>query len=176
MVPLANTLSACHRMNGFKRNASTDQLRDGMPNQGNPAIARKSRARAEADFATWLMMAKLGSFEDLPANAQTFLTHYQDRLKTAGEKEAASATIEEVYAAYYVEMGGKGMPPGPGVQQSSTDANVVQLKEARQARAARPTNATSSPPGKKAMPALLVFFGLVLLIMAAEYLMGNLNW
>jgi len=147
-----------------------------MRNQGNPAIARKSRARAEADFATWLMMAKLGSFEDLPANAQTFLTHYQDRLKTVGEKKAASATIEEVYAAYYAEMGGKGLPPGPGIQQSSTDANVVQLKAARQARAARPTNATSSQPSKRSMPVLLIFIGLVLLVVAAQYLMGNLNW
>jgi hypothetical protein len=30
-------------------------------------IAHKARAKAEADFATWLMMAKLGSFDDLPS-------------------------------------------------------------------------------------------------------------
>jgi len=88
---------------------------------------------------------------------------YQDRLRTAGEKEAASATIEEVFAAYYAEMGGKGMPPGPGVQESSTDANIVQLIEARQARAARPTNATSSQSRERSTRVLLIFICLVLL-------------
>jgi hypothetical protein len=44
------------------------------------SIAKKARAKAEADFATWLMMAKLGSFDNLPPNAQKFLTNYRDRL------------------------------------------------------------------------------------------------
>jgi hypothetical protein len=37
------------------------------------SIAKKARSKAEADFATWLMMAKLGGFDDLPSNAQKFL-------------------------------------------------------------------------------------------------------
>jgi hypothetical protein len=32
------------------------------------SIAKKARSKAEADFATWLMMAKLGGFADLPSN------------------------------------------------------------------------------------------------------------
>jgi len=42
-------------------------------------IAKKARSKAEVDFATWLMMAKLGRFDDLPANAQAFLTNYRAR-------------------------------------------------------------------------------------------------
>ena len=40
-------------------------------------IARKARSKAEADFATWFMLAKLGGFDDLPSNAQSFLTNYR---------------------------------------------------------------------------------------------------
>jgi len=36
------------------------------------SIAKKARTKAETDFTTWLMMAKLGSFDDLPLNAQKF--------------------------------------------------------------------------------------------------------
>ena len=43
-------------------------------------IATKARKRAEADFATWLMMAKLGGFDGLPPTAQSFLIAYQGRL------------------------------------------------------------------------------------------------
>ena len=82
-----------------------------MASKGNTRIARDARLTAEADFATWLMMAKLGSFGDLPNEAQTFLSQYQERLKTAGEKDAAAATIDEIYAAYYAQRGGKGAPP-----------------------------------------------------------------
>jgi len=39
----------------------------------NTSIAKKARTKPEADFATWLMMAKLGGFDDLPSNAQSFL-------------------------------------------------------------------------------------------------------
>ena len=68
-----------------------------MPSSANNRIARGARLKAEADFATWLMMAKLGSFDELPASAQTFLTHYQERLKTDDEKGATSATISEIH-------------------------------------------------------------------------------
>src|SRR5215472_3808854 len=43
-----------------------------MPSSSNTSIAKKARTKAEADFVTWLMMAKLGGFDDLPANAQSF--------------------------------------------------------------------------------------------------------
>jgi hypothetical protein len=33
-----------------------------MASRSSTSIAKKARSKAEADFATWLMMAKLGSF------------------------------------------------------------------------------------------------------------------
>src|SRR5258708_37525632 len=105
-----------------------------MQNRSTTGIARDARLKAEADFATWLMMAKLGSFDGLPKDAQAFLTHYQDRLKTAGEKDATTATIGEIYAAYYAQRGGKGVPPPVDAEPASED-NVVRLQDARRARA-----------------------------------------
>ena len=58
-----------------------------MPSSSNTSIAKKARTKAEADFATWLMMAKLGGFDDLPPNAQSFLTNYRSRLETMSEAE-----------------------------------------------------------------------------------------
>jgi hypothetical protein len=62
-----------------------------MSSSSNTSIARKARTKAEADFATWLMMAKLGGFDDLPPNAQSFLTSYRTRLETMSETECQSA-------------------------------------------------------------------------------------
>jgi hypothetical protein len=53
---------------------------------------------AEADFATWLMMAKLGSFDDPPLNAQNFLTNYRARLETMSEAESTALALREVYS------------------------------------------------------------------------------
>jgi hypothetical protein len=50
-----------------KPNQSPD--RNTMSPSANAIIAKKARTKAEADFATWLMMAKLGGFDDLPSNA-----------------------------------------------------------------------------------------------------------
>src|SRR5260221_3480857 len=113
-----------------------------MANKGNTRIARDARLTAEADFATWLMMAKLGSFDDLPKDAQAFLSQYRERLKTAKEKDAAAATIDEIYAAYYARRGGEGAPPPveppePGATPSSD--NIVRLQDARRSRAPRAT-------------------------------------
>jgi hypothetical protein len=72
------------------------------------SIAKRARKKAEADFATWLMMAKLGSFDELPPNAQSFLTAYRARLQTMSEAESTALAVREVYAAYYSEMGGEG--------------------------------------------------------------------
>ena len=58
-----------------------------MSSSSNASIAKKARTKAEADFATWLMMAKLGGFDDLPSNAQSFLTNYRARLEAMGEAE-----------------------------------------------------------------------------------------
>ena len=41
-----------------------------MASKSNTSIAKKAHSKAETDFATWLMIAKLGGFDDLPSNAQ----------------------------------------------------------------------------------------------------------
>jgi hypothetical protein len=82
-----------------------------MASRSSTSIAKKARSNAEADFATWLMMAKLGSFDDLPLNAQTFLTNYRARLERMSEAESKVLAIREVYGAYFHEMGGTGAAP-----------------------------------------------------------------
>ncbi|HKH01457.1 MAG TPA: hypothetical protein VKB08_12160, partial [Bradyrhizobium sp.] len=57
------------------------------------SIAKKARAKAEADFATWLMMAKLGSFDELPSNAQKFLMDYRARLQTMNETDSTVLAV-----------------------------------------------------------------------------------
>jgi hypothetical protein len=54
------------------------------------SIAKKARSKAEADFATWLMMAKLGGFDDLPSNAQSNLTNYRTRRETMSVAESTA--------------------------------------------------------------------------------------
>jgi len=58
-------------------------------------------------------MAKLGGFDDLPSNAQSFLTNYRTRLETMSEAESTALAVREVYSAYYSEMGGVGAAPEP---------------------------------------------------------------
>jgi hypothetical protein len=90
-------------------------------------IAKKARSKAEADFATWLMMAKLGGFDDLPSNAQNFLTNYRARLETMSEAESTALVLREVYSAYYSELGGVGAAPEPQARKPKTERNVVRL-------------------------------------------------
>lgn len=82
-----------------------------MSPSSNTSIAKRARTKAEADFATWLMMAKLGGFDDLPSNAQIFLTNYRTRLETMSEAESTALAVREVCSAYYSEMGGVGAAP-----------------------------------------------------------------
>jgi hypothetical protein len=84
------------------------------------SIARKARSKAEADFATWLMMAKLGGFDDLPSNAQSFLTNYRTRLETMSEVESTALAVLEVYSTYYSEMGGVGAASEPQARTPTT--------------------------------------------------------
>ena len=92
-----------------------------MSSSSNTSIAKKARTKAEADFATWLMMAKLGGFDDLPSNAQSFLTNYRARLETMSEAESTALAVREVYSAYYSEMGGWARRPNrkPANQRQS---------------------------------------------------------
>jgi len=43
-----------------------------MASNSSTSIAKKARSKAETDFATWLMMAKLGGFDDLRQMHRSF--------------------------------------------------------------------------------------------------------
>ena len=149
-----------------------------MANKGNTRIARDARLTAEADFATWLMMAKLGSFDDLPKEAQAFLSQYRERLKSASEKDAAAATIDAVYAAYYAKRGGKGTPPPvnpPSAPEPGSSDNIVRLQDARRARAARSASPSGRSTGQRRMPVTLIFIVLVAIVVAIRFLMGGIG-
>ena len=99
-----------------------------MSSSSNTSIAKKAHTKAEADFATWLMMAKLGGFDDLPSNAQSFLTNYRTRLETMSEVESTALTVREVYSAYYSEKGGVGAAPEPKARTPTTEGKVVRVQ------------------------------------------------
>jgi hypothetical protein len=134
------------------------------------SIARKARAKAEADFATWLMMAKLGSFDDLPSNAQSFLTNYRARLDVMSEAESTALAVREVYGAYYSEMGGVGAAPEPKARTPTTADKVVRLQRRPHHQPAPPA-ARNSTWLRKSLPALLIFAGMVALIVTYRFLM-----
>ena len=134
------------------------------------SIARKARSKAEADFATWLMMAKLGSFDDLPSNAQSFLINYRARLDVMSEAESTALAVREVYGAYYSEMGGVGAAPEPKARTPTTGDKVArfQRRPQRQPAASAARNSTWL---RKSLPALLIFAGMVALIVIYRFLM-----
>jgi hypothetical protein len=142
-----------------------------MSPSSNTSIAKRARTKAEADFATWLMMAKLGGFDDLPSNAQSFLTNYRTRLETMSEAESATLAVREVYGAYYSEMGGVGAAPEPKARTPTTDGKVVRVQKRPKPQpglsaARRPTRSTI----RKSLPAMLIFASLVALIVAFSLL------
>src|SRR5712691_3582809 len=104
-----------------------------MSPSSSRSIARKAHAKAEADFATWLMMAKLGSFDDLPSNAQNFLTNYRDRLETMSEAESTVLAVRAVYNAYSSEMGGDGAAPEPQARKPTKKNRPPKHQPARSA-------------------------------------------
>src|SRR6202165_5526193 len=126
-----------------------------MSSSSNASIAKKARTKAEADFATWLMMAKLGGFDDLPTNAQSFLTNYRTRLETMSEVESTTLAVREVYSAYYSEMGGVGAAPEPQARKPTTESNVVGFQRPPKHQPA-PSAARKSTGLRKSLPALLI--------------------
>jgi hypothetical protein len=141
-----------------------------MASSPSPNIARKARTKAEADFATWLMMAKLGSFDDLPANAQKVLTGYRERLDRMSETDSKAIAVRETYQAYYSEMGGNGVAPEPEPRKPTSEDNVVRFQKP----APKPAVTASSgrgPMAKRPVPALLIFAAMVALIAAYKFLM-----
>jgi hypothetical protein len=135
-------------------------------------IAKKARSKAEADFATWLMMAKLGGFDDLPSNAQGFLTSYRTRLDMMGEAESTALAVREVYNAYYSEMGGVGAAPEPKARTPTTGDKVVQFQRRpqRQPAPSAASAARNSTWVRKSLPALLIFASMVALIVTYRFL------
>ena len=142
-----------------------------MSSNSNTSIAKKARTKAEADFATWLMIAKLGGFDDLPSNAQSFLIGYRTRLETMSEVESTAVAVREVYSAYYSEMGGVGAAPEPKVRTPTTEDKAVRLQ-----RRPKPQPGLSAarhstrPMTRKSVPALLIFASMVALIVAYKFL------
>jgi hypothetical protein len=140
-----------------------------MSSSSNTSIAKKARTKAEADFATWLMMAKLGSFDDLPSNARSFLTNYRARLDMMSEVESTALAVREVYSAYYSEMGGVGAAPEPKARTPTTGDKVVRFQR-RPQRPPAPSAARNSTWFRKSLPALLIFASMVALIVTYRFL------
>jgi hypothetical protein len=136
-----------------------------MSSKSSSTIARKAYSKAEADFATWLMMAKLGSFADLPSNAQNFLTNYRDRLDMMSEAESTVLAVREVYSAYYSEMGGVGAAPEPQARKPTKKNRPPQHQPARPA-----AHPSVRPMIRKSLPALLIFASLVALVVVYRLL------
>jgi hypothetical protein len=136
------------------------------------SIARKARAKAEADFATWLMMAKLGSFDDLPSNAQEALTNYRTRLDQMSEAESKVLAVCEVYGRYYSELGGAGTAPELEARAAPTEDNVVRFQKPPRKPQSPPSAARGSnqPKTGRPVPALLIFAGMVAVIAAFKLL------
>src|SRR5258707_2962272 len=134
-----------------------------MASSSSTSIAKKARSKAEADFATWLMMAKLGSFDDLPANAQKFLTNYRARLEMMSDAESTALAVREVYGAYYAEMGGVGAAPEPQAGKP-TKGKIARFQRPAKTQSA-PSAARNSigPTIRKSLPALLIFASMVAL-------------
>ena len=142
-----------------------------MPSSSNASIAKKARTKAEADFVTWLMMAKLGGFDDLPSNAQSFLTDYRARLETMSEAESTALAVREVYSAYYSEMGGAGAAPEPKTRSATAEAKVMRPQRQPKPEPGLSVSRHSTRPMiRKSLPALLIFAGMVALIVAYRFL------
>lgn len=135
----------------------------------NLEIARRANDEARADFATWLMMAKLNSIDALPQESQDFFAGYRALLgrKTA-ESAAAETTIQIVYRSYYSRMGGTGtaptmktLPKARPMPDNLGGDNVTPFRKIKP---------TPPKPEKKKLPVALIFIGLILLAVAWKYL------
>lgn len=117
------------------------------------------------------MMAKLGGFDDLPSNAQSFLTNYRTRLETMSEVESTAVAVREVYSAYYSQMGGVGPAPEPKARTPTTEGKVGRLQTGP-----KPQPGLSPAPHltmlmiRKSVLALLIFASMVALIVAYRFL------
>ena len=142
-----------------------------MSSSSNTSIAKKAHTKAEANFATWLMMAKLGSFDDLPPNAQNFLMNYRNRLERMSEAESTAQAVREVYSAYYSEMGGVGAAPEPKARTPTTENKVVRFQRGPKPQPSLSAARHSTRPMiRTSVSALLIFAIIVALIVAYRVL------
>lgn len=142
-----------------------------MSSSSNTSIAKRARTKAEADFATWLMMAKLGGFDDLPLNAQSFLTNYRTRLETMSEAKSTALAVREVYSAYYSEMGGVGAAPELKARTPMTGDKGARFQSGPKPRPGLSAARHSTRPTiGKSISALLIFASMVALIVAYRFL------
>ena len=139
--------------------------------QTNASIAKKARSRAEADFATWLMMAKLGSYDDLPANAQEFLARYRARFSEMSEAKSKTVAVNEIYLTYYKEMGGSGPAPEPTPRPAPKPTGEDNVVKFQKPAAPKPTRGSAPAGARRPIPALLIFIAMVALIAAYKVLM-----
>ena len=116
-------------------------------------------------------MAKLGSFDELPSNAQSFLTNYRGRLETMSEAESTALALREVYSAYSSEMGGVGTAPEPKARTPTTEGKVVRFQRRPKPQPC-PSAArhSTTPMIRKSLLALLIFTSMVALIVAYRFL------
>ncbi len=131
-------------------------------------IARRADTRARADFATWKMMAKLNGASALPAEAQNFLASYKKLLGDMPEGDATEATIQLLYKAYYLEMGGVGAAPDvrPQRQNEPVADNVTAFR--RPAPKPKPQT-LFGPNGRTQLPVALIFACLVVVYVGIRY-------
>src|SRR5271169_2186945 len=142
-----------------------------MSSSSSTSIAKKARTTAEANFATWLMMAKLGGFDDLPSNAQNFLTDYRTRLETMSEAESTAVAVREVYSAYYTKMGGVGAAPEPKARPPTTEGRVGRFQRGPKPQPVQSAARRSTMPMiRKSLATLLIFASMVALIVAYRFL------
>lgn len=139
-------------------------------------IARRADTRARADFATWKMIAKLNGASSLPADAQNFLASYKALLQEMSEADATEATIRQMYAAYYKEMGGAGTPPEVRSAPAAPTAPVADNVTAFRRPPARPKPSSFRSPfnfgrqgQKQQLPVALIFTCLVIVYVSIRY-------
>jgi len=115
-------------------------------------------------------MAKLNGASALPAEAQNFLATYKKHLGEMPEADATETTILALYKAYYAEMGGLGAPPDVQRRRAEPVADNV---TAFRRPAPRPKGqAPFNFPGKRQLPVVLIFAGLVVVWVGLRYLFG----
>jgi hypothetical protein len=136
----------------------------------NLEIARRANDEARADFATWLMMAKLNSIDALPQESQAFFAGYRALLARdkRSESAAAEATIQLVYRSYYSRMGGTGTAP---IIKTAPRTRTMPENHGDNVTPFRKIKPNTPPPPreKKKLPVALIFIGLVILAVLYNY-------